>query len=153
MCWSIRTTAEHSRQLSIIDPVKNNNLRADYSFEHTQPGNKNYYRIKAVETSGAIIYSTVVKVNRSESTSKMTIYSNYGLSDRLRFEIKELKAGNYQLVIWNNMGQPVKRAAVQHSGGLFMNTTPLPYLSSGIYFLEVINTTGTVSKLTGKFSL
>jgi hypothetical protein len=140
-------------QLTIIDPVNNNNLRADYGFEHTQPGNKNYYRIKAVETSGTNVYSTVVKVTKSEAISKMTIYSNPGLNDRFKFEIKELKAGNYQLVIWNTIGQPVKRVAIQHSGGLFVSTTPLPSLSRGIYFLEVVNTTGPVSKLTGKFSL
>ncbi|RYY77638.1 MAG: lamin tail domain-containing protein, partial [Moraxellaceae bacterium] len=55
----------------------NNNNRADYSFVDVAPNTgDNFYRIKAVENTGKVVYSAVVRINLAKKGAGLNVYPN-----------------------------------------------------------------------------
>lgn len=119
-------------------PAKNNGGRADYRFTDIQPSNSmNYYRIKAVETAGKIMYSPAVKMHIGTLSSGITIYPNPVKGRQLSCQANNLAAGTYKLMVRNAAGQVIAAQDLRHEGGTTGQTVPLHTSKPGVYYLEI----------------
>ncbi|MFT3949376.1 MAG: T9SS type A sorting domain-containing protein [Agriterribacter sp.] len=105
-----------------------------YDFTDLSPsGSRSFYRLKQVDLDGKFTYSNTVAIDFSNSSRRLTVFPN--------------PAGNEITLIYNNTyrsteildgyGRTVGRAGITER-----NTYNIAQLSSGIYFLRVIDRQG-----------
>ncbi|MEO5891169.1 MAG: YCF48-related protein [Ferruginibacter sp.] len=96
---------------------------------------KNYYRIKAVENTGAIYYTNIVVI-----TSKSAAKWNHQLSNgNLLLTNAKALTGNINVRILSSTGQLMAAKNWKQSGGAFNGFITLPSSAKGIYFVKVDN--------------
>jgi hypothetical protein len=120
--------------------AKQNNFKTDYKEEddNLNIGN-NFYRVKAVSTTGTVIYSKILKIPYGIIDNTLFVYPN-PVKDLLQIQLHGLSRGKYKLHIYNSGGQEVYNRYVEHDGIDKTITVPLPStLQKGIYRLLFIN--------------
>jgi hypothetical protein len=121
-----------------MHPTKNDGTSASYNITDTQPfTDVNYYRVKAVETSGRITYSAIVKINLSLKGTDLVIYPNPVRGNTLSYQVNNLAAGTYTINIRNALGQAISTHTIKHEGGLLGETLNIPPVSAGVYYLDM----------------
>jgi hypothetical protein len=148
-----------SRML-FVDPSANNCSTASYGhLDDEASSGANYYRVKAIKTNGQFFYSNTVMVqpakggnplvskNASEETliattdaeKEIRIYPNPVINHQLNISFKNQAAGNYELKLFNNLGQSVYTGTVKISSGTQLVKIQLPMgLNPGIYQLTLV---------------
>jgi hypothetical protein len=117
-----------------------NNAYNTYSFldVNSVQGN-NFYRIKSYDRSGAITYSSIVKVAMGVKESGFSIYPNPITGNVINLLMNNQPAGMYQVKLTSNVGQLILVKSIQSTGG---NSTESintgSKLAAGIYQLEII---------------
>ena len=139
------------QDIGTLEPQLNNNSRADYTFlDHAPLNGDNFYRIRAVETTGKSIYSAVVRLWATGMTTRMVIYPNPArINSTLSMQLGNLPAGKYRLRVFNQQGQAVHTAQFSHAGGTVSTPLSTGGLSAGLYILELNGT----QKITRTFLL
>lgn len=99
-----------------------------------------YYRIKAVETNGTLIYSKTLKITINNSNSDILIGPNPIIDKRFALQLKSLPKANYNVHIFSSSGQLVYTIALNHLGGSASETIQLPsFIKKGIYTVSISN--------------
>ena len=57
----------------------------------------NYYRIKAEETTGKIVYSKILSVSLGQSTYGLRLYPNPVIGNQVNISLTNVKKGQYNL--------------------------------------------------------
>ena len=93
-----------------------------------------YYRIKAIASNGSNIYSDLVFVEVPQTVSSFKLFPNPLLSNSFTISSIQVKAGAYQIRIYNSIGQQIIEKSVSHLGGYFNQIVQLNSLvRAGIY--------------------
>ncbi|RYE19914.1 MAG: T9SS type A sorting domain-containing protein, partial [Sphingobacteriales bacterium] len=101
----------------------------------------NFYRIKAVETSGHVLYSNVLRLESSSTAAALNLFPNPATAgSQVTLQANGLPAGNYQMVVYNSAAQIVSVKTVSVSGGSVSQTVALQDWPKGMYFLELKGT-------------
>lgn len=96
---------------------------------------KNYYRIKAVENTGASYYTNIVMI-----ASKKAAHWAYQLSNgNLILNNARAEKGNVTATVVNTAGQTVAAKSWNQNGGAFNQVILLPAAAKGIYIVKVDN--------------
>lgn len=99
-----------------VDAIGNSQEEHHYSFvDESSAAQFNYYRLKQVDVNGESKYSDVVSVQCNDS--EFSIYPN-PFNDQLTIQYSERVQGEYQLVLYNNLGQVVLRKSLDFSNGI-----------------------------------
>ena len=116
-------------------PTSNQNDKAAYqAFDATVPLGISYYRIKAVETTGKIVYSKVLTINISSVTTGLKVYPNPVKGRQVTVNISDLKAGQYTLRVINTVGQDIYRQTINSLGSTLTQSIELPSsIKPGVY--------------------
>ena len=124
-------TLSASRNLSSIEK---------YHFDDITPFfGDNYYRIKAVLTSGIVKYSATVKVYREKGENGVFFYPNPFDGKSIFVQFSNAAKGVNKISLLNSIGQEVYKKELSHAGGSINFTLFLANLSSGVYYFRVIN--------------
>ena len=100
-------------------------------------------------TNGEVKYSEVLKVLNSKSYARINVYPNPVTNNTINLLIEDQPAGEYEIRMINNFGQPVFISKIKHTGGDIIQTLrPNQTMLKGVYQLEV-NMPG-IQKITGK---
>ncbi len=120
-------------------PVSNQNDKADYNALDALPlSGVNYYRNKAEETPGKIVYSKILSVNTGAQARGMKLYPNPVSGNQLTISFTNLKRGQYRLRVINNAGQDVFRQIITNHGRSLTQTLDLPVsVKPGVYNMLV----------------
>lgn len=138
------TNARFFRQLTVV-PAKSGVISAsgsiqNYSYLDVEPDfDTNYYRIKAVLSSGITKYSPVAKVFITKGDRNAYFYPNPITGKTVYVYLFNQPAGLNNIQLLNSLGQEVYRTQINHSGGSMKQMLQLPNLSSGIYHFRVSN--------------
>lgn len=119
----------------------NTTAPANYNWFDARPfvGN-NYYRIKAVENSGASSYSQIVNIKIGDTKTDIAIYPNPVTDHTITIQLNNQPKAMYVVQLFNNLGQQVFSKTITHMGGSSAQTVLLkPGLSKGMYQLRVSN--------------
>ncbi len=116
--------------------------------DNSTTSNDAYYRIKAVETTGSITYSNVLKINANSSKIDVSVAPNPVTSSSFTLQLNALTKGSYIVSILNTMGQIVYRSTINHAGGIASENIQLPSsLQNGVYTLSVSNASFNINKM------
>jgi hypothetical protein len=135
--YSVERSSNGSEYTSIAQqlPLSNQNDKVDYSaFDANPLQGISYYRIKAVETTGKIVYSKVLSVSLGSANKGMSIYPNPVRGNQVSIRLSNLKRGQYNLHVVNTAGQDIHRQAINNQGSTLTQTIDLPAsIKAGVY--------------------
>ncbi|HLG39494.1 MAG TPA: T9SS type A sorting domain-containing protein, partial [Chitinophagaceae bacterium] len=119
-------------------PRSNLSDKESYSaFDAVPSSDVNYYRIKAFEISGKIIYSKVMKVETGKSIQGFALYPNPVRGSQVSVSIS-VKQGQYRVKVLNTAGQEVYSMRLNHQGGSMTQTIDLPSnIKPGVYNMMI----------------
>jgi Secretion system C-terminal sorting domain len=118
---------------------RNNGDKTDYSWWHLTPASGiNYYRIKAIEYSGEITYSVIVRVTIGKTNNDFIVYPNPVKAGQVTISASALAAGKYDIVVLNMSGQKVMQTSLNHGGGSVSMQVKLPgSIKAGLYSMKL----------------
>ena len=99
---------------------------------------KNFYRIKLVNYTNAIIYSNVVMVNKKINSTEIRIYPNPAV-DNITVEFKNAINSTYTVKVLNLLNQVVKQINYDGKLGNILQITRGESMRSGMYILQVFD--------------
>jgi hypothetical protein len=113
--------------------------RSSYGFADIKPiAGTNFYRIKAVEASGAMRYSTVANINLAKAGKGIGVYPSLVKNSQFTLQITNLPAGSYKMNIHSTAGQLVLSRTINHAGGSSTQTVNLPAsVQKGVYRINM----------------
>ncbi len=120
-----------------------------YSFIDAATTNaSSYYRIKAVDKDGSFAYSAVVFTVADTKTAAVTVYPNPITNKQVNVQLSNLSKGNYNIEVYNNLGQAILSKAIQFDGGTSSLSLQLPVsINAGLYRLSLINSVTKINKI------
>ena len=120
-------------------PASNQNDKASYNaFDATPNAGINYYRIKAEETTGKIVYSKILSVNTDVQARGLSLYPNPVSGNQVTISLSGVKRGQYSLRVINNAGQDIfKQMITNHSSSLTQIIALPSSVKPGIYNMVV----------------
>jgi len=130
--------AQSFTELTKINATRNDGGSANYLFTDEQPNAINFYRIKAIETTGHVVYSNIIKIETSTQNTGLNLYPNPApAGSQIVMQMKNMAAGNYNVKVYSAMGQLINSQAIVASGGNLSQTVSLNNWQKGIYILEI----------------
>jgi len=119
-------------------PRSNNNDKESYTaFDASPLTGFNFYRIKVREISGKIIYSKVLKVDRSGKQQGFGLYPNPVVDGQVSVSMN-VKQGQYTVKVTNSAGQQIHTQRLVHQGGSMTQTVELPStVKPGVYNMMI----------------
>jgi hypothetical protein len=121
-------------------PKSNRNDKADYTdFDAAPAQGTNYYRIKAYEIGGKLVYSKILRVEIGGSTqARFSVYPNPATGNQITVGLNNLKQGQYTLRIVNAAGQDIHKQVIVSQGSSMTQTLQLPATArSGMYTMLI----------------
>lgn len=127
------------QSIGSLAPKANTNSRTDYTFLDKLPMNgANYYRIRALETTGKVVYSDVVMLRTNGKQNSFVLYPNPArIQSTLSLQMGNLPAGRYQVKVFNHLGQLLRLTQFSHSGGFVSTPLSTQGMAAGTYFIEL----------------
>ncbi|MFC0772262.1 T9SS type A sorting domain-containing protein [Terrimonas alba] len=120
-------------------PTSNQNDQADYSaFDASPFAGVNYYRIKAVETTGKTVYSKVLSVNLGKAGKGLSLYPNPVSGNQVTISLSNIKRGQYNIRVVNVGGQDIHKQIITNQSSNFTQTIDLPSsIKPGVYNMVI----------------
>ena len=133
------TDGRNFMEISHTPARLNNGNRTDYLWWHTTPtAGLNFYRIKAIEYSGEITYSSVARINIGKTINEFTVYPNPSRGGLINISASALAAGKYDISVFNMSGQRIMQRSLDHSGGSISLPIELPStIKTGMYSIKL----------------
>jgi len=116
-------------------PTSNQNDKADYTaFDANPVQGTSYYRIKATETTGKIVYSKILSVSIGSGSQSLRLYPNPVKGNQVTISMSNVKRGQYTLRVINTAGQDIFRQALNNQSSSMTQTLDLPAtIKAGVY--------------------
>ena len=120
-------------------PTSNQNDQADYSaFDASPVAGVNYYRIKAVETTGKTVYSKVLSVNLGNAAKGLSLYPNPVSGNHVTISLSNIKRGQYNVRVVTVSGQDIHKQIITNQSSNFTQTIDLPSsIKPGVYNMVI----------------
>lgn len=130
----------------------NNNAQSYSNFDKNPVEGNNFYRIKAVESSGKVNYTQIVNVKFTRSKGNIVAFPNPVSGKALSLKFSNKPQGHYEITLMNNLGQQLSHTIIQHPGGSTIQKIELPTsLGKGVFQLQTSNGSNvTVQKILSK---
>lgn len=124
------------------DVIKNSSY-ANYRKTDPSPAiGNNFYRVKAIDKDGTVTYTSIALVNIGHGKTSIIIYPNPVQNRIVHVRFVNLRAGNYNLIIYNTLGQLVLSRKIEHTGGSATKSFTLPTnAASGSYIIKLFDST------------
>ncbi|MDQ6813325.1 MAG: hypothetical protein M3040_06305 [Bacteroidota bacterium] len=133
--------AQHFETIGSAKAKNNPGIASAYSFFDATPvAGDNYYRVKALEKSGDIKLSEVMKVQVADAKSAITVTNNPVQGGVVKLLFNNAEKGNYVVSVMNLLGEKVYTGNISYTGGTSYEEIKLnSHLPAGIYQLQVNN--------------
>lgn len=133
------SSGQNFSELTRLNPLKNDGRLANYTVMDQWPlGNVNYYRIKAVESNGHILYSKIVKIETGTAKAGLSLYPNPAVSgSQIMLQLNGLVAGNYTISVYNAVAQVVHKETITINASSITQSLALQNWQRGMYVVEI----------------
>jgi hypothetical protein len=134
--------AQTGQQFVIVGRVNakgNRGNRTDYGWTDTSPiRGISFYRIKEVDIDGRSTYSTVIKIDLSETSSELSLFPNPVINRKISIQVGNISRGQYKISVSNLNGKTIYYQTLDHQGGVIGQVIQLPPdTAPGIYSLSI----------------
>lgn len=123
-----------------VQPKNNRNDRADYTDFHATPATgANYYRIRANEITGKIVYSKILRVEIGGGVKKsLTLYPNPVVGNQVSIALNNVTEGQYSVSVVSTDGRNLYSKTITCQGSTLTQSFQLPAsVKPGMYTLLV----------------
>jgi Secretion system C-terminal sorting domain len=128
--------------INLLEALKNDGGKADYQCTDFAPiKGDNFYRVKAVEKTGSISYSDIIRINVSSNNTSLVLYPNPVQGNHIKLQIGHLPSGTYSIRIYNSTAQLMYSQMINHAGGSLSETVLFNNFKRGSYLLEITGNT------------
>jgi len=119
--------------------VHNSGGMGVYNYKDKSPFvSENYYRIKALNLSGKVEYSPIVKVAHLKLSASISIYPNPVVGKKLIVQFNNMPVGYYNIKLTNRLGQAIYRGTSNVTSSSYTKTIILANaMPSGNYQLSI----------------
>ncbi len=139
------SNAKSFTDAGIVDGNGNSTNVNEYDFIDDTPfAEVTYYRLKQIDFDGQYDYSGIIAVE-TERDVDVTIYPNPS-KDNLFFDLSESRDASYTVIYTNVIGSVIKEQINISEGTNTYQVSEFINLSSGIYFIQILNENGEVIK-------
>ncbi|HEY2720524.1 MAG TPA: T9SS type A sorting domain-containing protein, partial [Chitinophagaceae bacterium] len=142
--------SSNGQQFSAIGKTnaRNNNNKDNYTWTDTAPlKTVGYYRVDGVDIDGKANYSTIVKIDPSQTRSDLTLFPNPVLDNRLSVQSGNMDKGGYRILISNIYGRTLYNQTIDHPGGILSQVIQLPSdMPPGVYSISISGNTVKLQK-------
>lgn len=138
--YEIEWSSDGNRFVNIgtLQPRNNRGGTEVYRFVDSRPiSGRCYYRIKAVEQDGKVLYSAVLSAILRTALPRLQVFPSPNMHQTINYHMGNLPAGQYQLKILDASGRQVWAQPLNHAGGLVSGLVLGQKLASGIYYFIV----------------
>jgi len=98
----------------------------------------NYYRIKAVQATGQIKYSNILKVMNGKGNAALQVYPNPVKDKMANVQLSNMDKGAYTISVFSQSGQKQFTRTIEHAGGSATISVPLPAtIKTGMYVIRL----------------
>lgn len=98
----------------------------------------NYYRIKAVQATGQLKYSAILKVMNGKGAAALQIYPNPVKDKMANVQLSNMDKGAYTISVFSQSGQKQFTKTIEHAGGSATISVPLPAtIKTGMYVIRL----------------
>lgn len=134
--------SSNGREFQVVGKQKSNgnsSSSVNYAWIDRSPiTGVSYYRIKAVEKDGNVLYTNIAKSNTLTTKVEMTVAPNPVKNGMLNVQLSSLTKGTYELKLYNDLGQEVFNSQVSTTGGSLSQSFTLPStVKAGMYNLQL----------------
>lgn len=121
--------------------LNNGSKQNDYTTVDKHPfAGKNFYRVKSIDKSGTVNYSSIVSVTIGGGRIFIAVLPNPVQNKHINLQLNNIAAGTYNLLLYNTAGQRVFTATIMHVGGSSCQVISLPSnVKTGTYLLNMQN--------------
>ena len=147
--YTVERSSDGAHFISVGSVAANDKSTNVYDFKDAGYANgENYYRIKAIDKTGAATYSSIVKVSVSETINKsISIYPNPVIGKVISIALNNQDANLYNVQLVSSNGKIVASKQINHLGGSSVNTFDVSSLNvKGLYFLRITSAEGQTTK-------
>ena len=129
------------KKIGVVAATANNNADVSYNLFDKDPlAGDNFYRIKGVDKSGEIKYTSVVNVKIENGKAAIVVYPNPVVDRTISLQLNNQPKGIYSVQLLNGLGQQLILKTIAHPGGSATQTIRLDALvSKGVYQLHISN--------------
>jgi hypothetical protein len=131
-------------EVATIPGGGNSNVLLEYSYTHHNPNEIEYYRLRQVDFDGKWAYSKIIAI-RKQKEIDVKIYPNPAKGN-LFFEISKSSEETYTIVYTNILGSTHKEKIQISNGTNTYQVNDFSNLTSGIYFIQILNENNEVIK-------
>lgn len=142
--YEVQRSLDGQRFEGIIRTAPQHNQGYAARFRETDPQGNNgtvYYRIKGVETTGAVYYSQVVRVQRGQADVQTRIYPNPVRDERFVLQVHSERPVSLTWQLFGLNGQLIMQRSLAHPGtGVVAHALEWPATAApGIYQGVILN--------------
>jgi hypothetical protein len=125
--------------IATVQPKSNQYDKVDYSIFDIAPiKGVSYYRIKAVEITGRVVYSKLLRIETGRSSAGLTLYPNPVTNGQMLVALTGVRAGKFTIRVVNANGMNVMQKTWLVPGNSMSENILLPAaLPTGIYTLVI----------------
>jgi hypothetical protein len=122
-------------KLALIFPNGNNSNNYEFVHSNVQTG-KHFYRLRMVNLSGKIQYSSVLAVDAGNDVKENSAIANSVFTNQINVKLSLNDKQVTRLLLFNEAGQIIRSEQKQAQKGInYMQVTGLDKLTSGMYIL------------------
>ncbi len=151
--YIVETSADGIIYSSIdtITPAANNGTQVDYTAHTSQTNLKMFYRVRAVEVSGEMSLTQVVRLDKqidaiAEPDFSFSVFPNPVEGERVTIQLRNAREGRYLAFLVAPDGERFKQVMIMHPGGDLTRAFELGTLPNGIYRLVLHSPTRRYTK-------
>ncbi len=126
---------QNFQTIGLVFPLHNNGGRADYTFFDLLNANGTfYYRVKALENNGTVLYSQVMRIsNDNLAIATLTVYPNPVTNNQLTISAVNIPKGRYTALLIDMTGRQTILKTIDHPGGAFSHFIHHFSFAAGMY--------------------
>ncbi len=131
--------ASNFKTIGTLPAAANEAQSKDYILVDQKPLEaSNYYRIKAIDKDGKIIYSKIALVTLSKTRTGINVYPNPVTGSQVMVAFNNMQAGIYNVILYNNAGQKIIQKKIEHQAGTVSYSISLPAgIANGAYYISI----------------
>ena len=132
------TDGRNFNKIATIAPGGELDNLVTYNYVHTNPSSNNFYRLRMVNGSGEINYSSILRVSTSVNDGAFKALNTI-FRDGIDLQLKASVAGTARITLVDGEGRVIaSKFADCVKGQNFIRFSSIPGAGSGIYYLQAV---------------
>jgi hypothetical protein len=144
--WRSADGNSFDKLIGTVAAQGNNGLSANYELNDNTPLDTwNYYRVKQFDKDGNSTVGNIARINMQQNNATLTVYPN-PVKSSLTLEYISTSIETVSVRVLNSMGSLIYQSGFTTQNGINKFTIPAGALSKGIYVVQLVSGSGSITE-------